>query len=186
MTGVPQLINRQTLVLDNSSNDLSNNAIDLDSFSLNSDGFFLLGNPGIANADTVSNYNIRQNNTATFVAQITVPSEENEAVLDPPNLELISNIQGSRNASTLINQTVTVEAIVVGDFQGEDGLRGFYLQEENTDIDSNAATSEGIFVFDGNLPGVDVAIGDKVQVTGIVDESFESGLFHASSNAPRN
>ena len=94
-----------------------------------------------------------------------------------PTFELISTIQGSGTASSLEGQNVTVEAIVVGDFQdgvGTNGdLNGFFLQEEDADIDSNAQTSEGIFVFDGSensFFGVDVAVGDKVQVTGTVTE----------------
>ena len=241
-----------TLVLYNGNNDESYNAIDLDGFSTNLDGFFLLGNPSVANADLVFNNNTLQNGadavalyqtdatdfpngttvttnnlidaivydtndaddagllvltpdepqfnedengnkdteslqripngTGTFIAQAPTPGIENTEVVEPPTLELISNIQGSGTASPLINQTFTVEAIVVGDFQGEDGLGGFYLQEEDADVDGNAATSEGIFVFDGNLPTVDVAVGDKVQVTGIVDESFELTQFTNISN----
>ena len=86
---------------------------------------------------------------------------------------LISTIQGAGTVSALDGGAVTVEAIVVGDFQGEDGLRGFYLQEENVDADGNAATSEGLFVFDDAF-GVDVAVGDKVQVSGTVDERFNN------------
>ena len=86
---------------------------------------------------------------------------------------LISTIQGAGTVSALDGGAVTVEAIVVGDFQGEDSLRGFYLQEENADTDGNAATSEGLFVFDDAF-GVDVAVGDKVQVSGTVDERFDN------------
>ena len=67
----------------------------------------------------------------------------------------IHEIQGSGDTSPLVGQTVAVEAIVVGDFQNGDGdvsreLGGFFLQEENADADADAATSEGIFVFEGN------------------------------------
>ncbi|MGK7951626.1 MAG: hypothetical protein AB4368_23270 [Xenococcaceae cyanobacterium] len=232
-----------TLVFYNGSNDESYKAIDLDGFSTNADGFFVLGNASIANADIVFNNNTLQNGadavalyqldatdfpngtsvtadnlvnaivydtndaddagllvltpdspqfnedennnkdteslqripngTAIFIAQTPTPGTDNTEVVESPTLELISNIQGSGTASPLIDRTVTVEAIVVGDFQGEDGLEGFYLQEEDADVDGDAATSEGIFVFDGNLPGVDVGVGDKIQVTGTVNESFE-------------
>ena len=65
----------------------------------------------------------------------------------PPALTLISDIQGNASeqitvngrddASALVGQTVTVEAIVVGDFQdgaaGADGdFNGFYIQEETS------------------------------------------------------
>ncbi len=92
-----------------------------------------------------------------------------------PALRMISEIQGSGEGSPLDGTLVTVEAIVVGDFQegdADDGrnLGGFYLQEEDADADSDSLTSEGIFVFDGDAPITDVAVGDKVQVTGVVDE----------------
>ncbi len=94
----------------------------------------------------------------------------------PNQPTLISTIQGTGTVSPLVGQTVTLEAIVVGDFQrvGETfNLRGFYVQEEDVDADLNPLTSEGLFVFDDNF-GVDVNVGDKVRVTGIVGE-FTSG-----------
>ncbi len=80
------------------------------------------------------------------------------------------------DGSPLDGQIVTVEAIVVGDFQNGDAdatrnLGGFYLQEEDGDADADMTTSEGIFVFDDSF-GVDVNVGDLVQVTGTVDEFF--------------
>ncbi len=54
----------------------------------------------------------------------------------PP--DLIHDIQGSGSASPLIGNTVAIRAIVVGDFQtqGSGQLRGFFLQEENDDVDA--------------------------------------------------
>ncbi|WP_072297999.1 ExeM/NucH family extracellular endonuclease [Paracoccus sp. SM22M-07] len=82
----------------------------------------------------------------------------------------------NRDASPLVGQVVTVDAIVVGDFQDGDGdqgrsLGGFYLQEQDADADGDAGTSEGIFVFDDGF-GTDVQIGDRVRVTGTVGEYF--------------
>lgn len=88
-------------------------------------------------------------------------------------ITLISAVQGNGLASPMEGQSVTVEAIVVGDFQGEEGLNGFYLQEEDADADADATTSEGLFVFDESF-GVAVAVGDRVQVTGRVEERFDS------------
>ena len=102
-------------------------------------------------------------------------------------ITLISDIQGDAStqisnlgrddASPLLGSVVTIEGVVVGDFQdgaaGTNGdLNGFYVQEEDTDADANALTSEGIFVFDGSDPTVDVANGDVVRVTGTVAEFF--------------
>lgn len=89
----------------------------------------------------------------------------------------IHAVQGSGSASSLVGSLVTIEGIVVGDFQdglGTDGdLDGFAVQEQWRDADRNPATSEGIFIFDGFLPAVDVAVGNQVCVTGLVEEYFE-------------
>ncbi|WP_293119281.1 ExeM/NucH family extracellular endonuclease [Okeania sp. SIO1I7] len=89
----------------------------------------------------------------------------------------IHEIQGSGASSQLEGQTVTIEAVVVGDYQdgasGTNGdLNGFFVQEEDSDADAEPLTSEGLFIFDDNSPAVDVNIGDVVQVTGTVDEFF--------------
>ncbi|WP_158595893.1 ExeM/NucH family extracellular endonuclease [Oleomonas cavernae] len=102
---------------------------------------------------------------------------------DDVALTLISTIQGAGSASTMVGQTVTIEAIVVGDFQNGDAdtgrnLNGFYLQEEGADWDANALTSEGIFVFQG---ATDVQLGDRVQVTGTISEYFGLTEFTATS-----
>ncbi len=89
---------------------------------------------------------------------------------------LISAVQGSGAASPLDGNVVTIEGVVVGDFQDTtpeppNELNGFFVQEEDADADGNPATSEGVFVFDGTNPATAaVAIGDKVRVTGTVDE----------------
>ena len=82
---------------------------------------------------------------------------------------LISQIQGDGSSTPIDGQSVEVEAIVVGDFQGSDNLRGFFLQEEESDYDSDPKTSEGIFVYD-NTFGVDVSLGDRVRVAGKAGE----------------
>lgn len=107
-------------------------------------------------------------------------------VNDDVSLTKISTIQGTGASSTMVGQTVTVEAIVVGDFQDGDGdaarnLKGFYIQEEAKDSDGNVLTSEGIFVY---LPsGADVKVGDRVQVTGNVNEYYGMTQISASSVA---
>lgn len=86
----------------------------------------------------------------------------------------ISTIQGSGASSPLDGQVVMVEAIVVGDFQGSTGLSGFFLQEEGADEDSDPATSEGLFIFQGSNTTA-VNVGDIVRVTGTVDD-FGNGF----------
>ncbi|WP_299598515.1 ExeM/NucH family extracellular endonuclease [uncultured Tateyamaria sp.] len=95
---------------------------------------------------------------------IVIPTASVE-VLDDDDRVLISDIQGEGAESELVDQVVTVEAIVT--YVTENG---YFLQEEDADDDGNALTSEGIFVFTGgeNQP----AVGDLVVTRGVVDEFF--------------
>lgn len=104
----------------------------------------------------------------------------------PSGITLISDIQGPGDSSPLDGQTVTVSGIVSGDFQDNDAdaarnLGGFYLQQETPDAD--VLTSEGVFVFDGNNPTVDVSVGNRVQVTGTVGEHFGETQIKSTSVA---
>jgi len=94
----------------------------------------------------------------------------------------ISQVQGTGDVSPLAGTTVTVQGVVVGDFEGASGsgtLRGFYLQSVTPDADP--ATSEGLFVFNGG--GADlVSVGQLVRVTGAVAE-FQGQTQLSASNA---
>jgi len=96
----------------------------------------------------------------------------------------ISDIQGTGSSSPFVDQSVTITAIVTGDFQAADGdtannLGGFYVQQESPDADP--ATSEGVFVFDNTTPSTDVSIGDRVSVAGTVNEYFGETQISATS-----
>ena len=70
---------------------------------------------------------------------------------------------------------VRVSGIVTGDFQDNDtdavnNLGGFYVQDESPDADP--MSSDGIFVYDGDSPGTNVSVGDRVNVLGAVKEHF--------------
>jgi predicted extracellular nuclease len=84
----------------------------------------------------------------------------------------IHTIQGSGPASPEEGNNHVIEGVVVGDFQTGDHLRGFFLQEEDVDADVDPMTSEGIFVYDGSSPAVDVSVGDVVRVQGEVVEYY--------------
>jgi predicted extracellular nuclease len=68
-----------------------------------------------------------------------------------------------------------IEGVVVGDFQNIGGIHlgGFFLQEEDADVDGDPLTSEGIFVYDGSYPAVDVSVGDVVRVVGEISEYYD-------------
>jgi predicted extracellular nuclease len=87
-------------------------------------------------------------------------------------------VQGSGATSPLAGQTVDLEGIVVGAFQGSARLNGFYLEEPTATQDANPQTSEGIFVF-ANTPVV--SVGDRVRIRGVVAE-FSSSTGSLVSN----
>lgn len=83
------------------------------------------------------------------------------------SIAAIYDIQGIGTSSSYDNSIVTTGGIVTADFQGSTQLKGFFIQTFPGDGDS--LTSDGIFVYDNGF-GVDVSVGDSVQVTGEVDE----------------
>ena len=86
-------------------------------------------------------------------------------------------IQGS-GSSAAITGPVTTQGVVVGDYEGPNPtLRGFYLQDLTGD--SNAATSDGIFVFNGNNDNV--SLGQVVRVTGNAGEFQDQTQITSSS-----
>lgn len=102
----------------------------------------------------------------------------------PAGVTPIAAIQGSGDTSPLLEQQITLIGVVTGDFQDHDAdklrnLGGFYVQQEIPDSDPR--TSEGIFVFDGNSPAVDVSVGDRVEVKGLVAEHFGETQIKAGS-----
>lgn len=116
-------------------------------------------------------------NTDTYKQFPPTPAEAN---LCP---SFIHEVQGS--GDTVVPGTFTVEAIVVGDYQGASGvddwkLDGFFIQEEDRDVDGSAATSEGIFVFCGSCP-TNVVVGDKVRVTGASSDYFGMSQLSATT-----
>ncbi len=243
------------LVFYNGNGDTSYRAIDLDGFSTDADGFFLLGNSAVSGVSIVFPNNGLQNGADAVAlyaadggdfangtpvttdnlidavvydtsdaddAQLLVLLEAGEPQLDENELgtkdsdslqrcpdggarttstftvaaptpgsanacgdggggggggdgcftpaTFIHAIQGNGISSPLVGETHSIEGVVVGDFQDtQTQLRGFYVQEEDSDADLDDSTSEGIFVFDNGF-GVDVAIGDLVNVTGEVSE----------------
>ena len=91
----------------------------------------------------------------------------------------IGAIQGAAASSGMVGSVVNIEGVVVGDFQ--DGtLNGFYVQQPDATVDGDAATSDGIFVFEGSS-AVSVNPGDVVRVRGQVAEF--SGLTELTSVA---
>jgi uncharacterized protein len=89
----------------------------------------------------------------------------------------IYQIQGS-GPSAAMTGNVTTQGVVVGDFEGSGSASGFYLQDATGD--SNAATSDGIFVYTGSSNLVN--IGDVVRVTGYARERFDQTTINGSNS----
>jgi predicted extracellular nuclease len=116
-----------------------------------------------------------QNNADLAFTTTSTPGVANVCPSGALNVK-IHEVQGNGADSPLINELVAIQGIVVGDFQDDVGangdLNGFFVQEEDAEADTDPMTSEGIFIFNGSNPGVDVAIGDAVRVEGNVSENF--------------
>jgi uncharacterized repeat protein (TIGR01451 family) len=86
------------------------------------------------------------------------------------DLQKIHDLQGAGSGTPIPPGTVvTVEGVVIGNYQGSGKLSGFFLQEEDTDADNDPNTSEGIFVFCSSC-ATPVAEGQRVRATGTVSE----------------
>ena len=83
-------------------------------------------------------------------------------------------IQGSGFSSPYVLENLTVEGIVTGLFPD---LDGFWIQE--TAADADPLTSEGLFVYSGNLD-LDLQPGDAVQVHGQLREPSQQTTLYLS------
>ncbi len=99
---------------------------------------------------------------------------------DDVSFSFIHDVQGSGAATPMPGATVSVEGVVVGDFQAATQTKGFFLQEEDADHDAEPLTSEGIFVFCNTCP-TPVTEGQRVRVTGAVSEFFGNTEITAST-----
>jgi hypothetical protein len=78
----------------------------------------------------------------------------------------IHDIQGNGAATPLSGFQSVIEGVVVGDFQGSEGLGGFFIQGRDSDVDADPNTSEALFVASDSP----VAAGDVVRVKGTAEE----------------
>ncbi|HZG36666.1 MAG TPA: ExeM/NucH family extracellular endonuclease [Gaiellaceae bacterium] len=144
---------------------------------------------GAAAAPTLSNTTaaLRKNGGATdtddnstdFTAAAPNPRTSSSPPPPPPPIEFgacgdgtetrIHVVQGTGTSTPVPGTKHVIEGVVVGDYQLSSQFNGFYLQEEDADVDANPASSEGIFVLGGST---DVEVGDVVRVSGTAGESF--------------
>ena len=166
----------------------TNDSDDADLLVLLNAGQPQVNEDGAGNKDFESNQrcSVGALNTDSFVQATPTPGAENSCstpiagnfgqCADPATF--IHEVQGSDFVSPLAGQAnIVIEGVVIADYQ--DGLNGYYLQEEDAQRDDNAATSEGIFVAD---TATDVQVGDVVRVQGTPSESFGLTTLASVSN----
>ena len=104
----------------------------------------------------------------TGVPLLSIANEESNTVavyqINVPEAT-VSEIQGAAHISPLVGEVVKTEGIVTGV-----AFNGFYLQGES---DGDDATSDGVFVFTGSSPTVNV--GDETRVFATVSEFIPGG-----------
>ena len=81
----------------------------------------------------------------------------------------IHDVQGSGSASTLVDQSVLVQAVVTAVLPDSNV---FYIQEEDAETDGDKSTSEGVLVFNDSGAFSMPVVGDVVSVKGTVSEFF--------------
>jgi predicted extracellular nuclease len=89
---------------------------------------------------------------------------------DDVTLTGICQIQGSGTTSPVAGASVTTRGVVTGIKLGSSG--GFYIQDDACDADPN--TSDGVFVFTGASVPAAAVVGNRVQVSGTVQEFIPS------------
>jgi uncharacterized protein len=95
----------------------------------------------------------------------TGPAPAPVPLVPTPSVTLIHDIQGTGNP-IVTPFFVNVEAIITSLFTTDDALSGFWMQEEDSDIDTSTNTSEGIFVTCGTNCPASLAVGSLIKVSG--------------------
>ncbi len=108
---------------------------------------------------------------ANVAATVTIPLTAN-GIASLAETTKISAIQGAGDQAVAGNYQV--EAVVTGVY-GTLSPAGFYVQEEDADIDADPNTSEGIFVA---MEDPTVKVGDKVRIVGVAQENGSSPSFN--------
>lgn len=173
------LISADLLVNFSEAVDASGSWFDISCATSGSHNAVVTGGPQNFTLNPDADFSYGETCTATiFAAQVTDQDSD-----DPPDnmaadyswnfsaenlvsVSFIHDIQGSADTSPLSGSVVSIDGIVVGDFQ--DTVSGFFVQEEDAQADADPLTSEGIFVY-STTP---VASGDRVRVTGTATEYF--------------
>ncbi|HEU4663192.1 MAG TPA: ExeM/NucH family extracellular endonuclease, partial [Dokdonella sp.] len=126
----------------------------------------------LVNGDTTSEPDEAFNVNVSNVANAIVDDAQATGTIVNDDLNKIHDVQGNGAATPIPGATATVEGVVTAEFLGSSKLSGFFLQEEDADVDADPNTSEAIFVFCGSCAAGSIAEGQRVRVTGTVSEFF--------------
>lgn len=148
----------------------------------------------IAAGKTFANFSVLVNGDTTPEADetfnVTVSNVSNALVADGAavgtilndDFQKIDDVQGSGSATPIgSGVAVAVEGVVTASFQGTNQLSGFFLQEEDADIDADPLTSEGIFIYCMACP-ITLVEGQRVRVNGTASEFF--GMTQINATTP--
>ncbi|WP_421741820.1 ExeM/NucH family extracellular endonuclease [Cellulomonas sp.] len=110
------------------------------------------------------------NNAGDFAAATPTPGVAGTPGPVTPVAATIAEVQGAGATSPLAGQTVITDGVVTAAYP-TGGLSGYVLQTPGSGgtTDATPGASDAIFVFSSATAGA-VAIGDHVQVTGVVSE----------------
>lgn len=135
----------------------------------------------LVNGDTTSEADETFNVTVSNVTNALISDGVAVGTIRNDDFEKIHEVQGS-GATTPIapGAIVAVEGVVTASFQGASQLSGFFLQEEDADIDADPLTSEGVFVYCLTCP-VTVVEGQRVRVNGTASEFFGMTQINATT-----
>ncbi len=133
------------------------------------------GNKDIESSQRCDNGSGGLRNTDTYVTSEPTPGMANscdnggDLVIGSCDADatFIHMVQGNGTASPIIGEQVVIEGVVSASYQQNDGLGGFFIQEETLDMDNDPQTSEGVFVDNTSLM---VSAGNIVRVLGTVVE----------------
>jgi predicted extracellular nuclease len=108
-----------------------------------------------------------------------------DTCLAPNAVQKIGAVQGAGAATPAPNTAVTVQGVVVANYEQNSGpqatLNGFYIQDAG---DNDPESSDGVFIFTGTFPA-GVKLGDFVQVAGTVKEyQGQTQIQHDNAIAP--
>jgi predicted extracellular nuclease/endonuclease I len=98
----------------------------------------------------------------------TDPSDDPVIGMCGDEADKINVIQGDGSDSTVIGKIKVIEGTVTSTVAS---LKGYFVQEEVNDTDTDLATSEAIFVYFNNITNFPV-IGNKVRIIGDIKENF--------------